>query len=506
MVEVVTFMGAPSTFFSCYPDQKSHFMYSSKLITVIRSLDRREFRRLEKFIRHPYFLEIKQKQKALQLFEVIKNCYPDLRQETLKKSEIFQLLFPGEPFAVDKLDKVMTRLLKAVRSFIAYEYADPSQKKVRQLLTESEFYRKKSLDAYFLQSMEQLRQHQKRIRLREMDFYYTQFLLDRNISEYDSLYNKRKEDLNLLNTHRSLDVFYLVAKLEYACWILAQNTSHVPLEIRESLKTLDLLAPLIAEDYGREVPIIELFFQVYLLLRDGDQEETGDRLRILLEKYAELLPFDQLTNLQAIYRSYCVREYNRGNLSLEYLFDLYKEHLEKGYLYRQGGLQPGIIKNLVNFGLKLKAHDWVWQFLEQYKDKIVGTKHPSEVYYFNLANYYFSRKAYEKVLDTLQWHEEDTYYKIAAKRLELKVFYEQRSTILESKMDAFKVYIFRVSKKLLPPLHREGNNNFINLLRQVYNPGTRKNAGKIENILAKIHSDKHTVEREWLLEKLEELR
>ena len=44
-------------------------MHSSKMIHLLRSLDRKDLRRLENYIRHPYLVEVKQKQKILQLFE-----------------------------------------------------------------------------------------------------------------------------------------------------------------------------------------------------------------------------------------------------------------------------------------------------------------------------------------------------------------------------------------------------------------------------------------------------
>ncbi len=478
-------------------------MHSSKLIHLLRSLDRKDLRRLENYIRHPYLVEVKQKQKILQLFEWLRPHHPDYEHPRLDKNQTFAELFPDEAFSVEKLNKIMTRLLQVLRSFIAHEYLDAEKQKRNQLLIESQFYQDHALDTYFWQSIQQLQQSQKKVHQREKDFYYTEYLINRRLSEFAALYNQRKEDLNLLNTHRSLDVFYLVAKLEFACWMLAQNSNHVPLEVQESLQSLEALLPIIEKDYEPQVPVIALYYQLYRLLREDRTAASRNKLRNLLDAYGDQLPFDQLISIEAIYRSYCVRAYNLGeDISIDYLFQLYRQHLEKDYLFRRGGLQPGIVKNLVTFGLKVNDFEWVRQFLEDYRYRIVGTQHPEEVYYYNLANYHFALGHYDQVLDTLQWYSEDNYYKIAIKRLELKVYYEKDSPILESKMDAFKVYIFRLSKNALPMVHREGNNNFINFLRQICNHNTRYNEKKIGAIRTKIEDTKALVERDWLLEKL----
>lgn len=480
-------------------------MHSSKLVTILRSFDRKELRRLERFLEQPYFFEAKQKRRVLNLFFLLRKYYPTFDQQEIKKKSIFAVLFPDQPYRLEKLNKIITRLLKVIRSFIALEFADSEEKKVQQLFTEARFYQQRSLDRYFLQSIQQLQSHQRKIAQKDKEYYYNEYLIDYQIAEHHSLFNQRKEDLNLLNTHQSLDWFYLVAKLEYACLILTQHISNVPLEVKNSLLILEAIQPLMDNGYAQEEPLINLLYQTFVLLQGNDDEKSGKQLRLLLNEYSPLIPFSQLVNMEAIYRSFYIREFNRGKLSDKELFELYCEHLEKGYLFRLGGLQPGLIKNLVTLGLRVKAHDWVWSFLQEYRKNIVGTDHPEEVYYFNLANYYFSLADYEKALESLRWNTGDIYYKIAARRLELKVYYEQVSPLLESRMDAFKVYIFRLSKKQLPPLPQEGNNNFINFLRQICHPTTRHSSTKVNSILAKLERMPTTVEREWLIEKLRAL-
>ncbi|MCB0643632.1 MAG: hypothetical protein KDC44_18420, partial [Phaeodactylibacter sp.] len=91
---------------------------------------------------------------------------------------------------------------------------------------------------------------------------------------------------------------------------------------------------------------------------------------------------------------------------------------------------------------------------------------------------------------------------LAARRLEIKILYELQSPILESKIEAFKVYIFRLSQTKLPDKPKEGNNNFLDLLRQVIHPKTYHNPERAQKLLDKLAEKKVVAERDWLEAKL----
>ena len=88
--------------------------------------------------------------------------------------------------------------------------------------------------------------------------------------------------------------------------------------------------------------------------------------------------------------------------------------------------------------------------------------------------------------------------------MELKIYYELQSDILESRIDAFKIYIYRISQKVLPVVQRDGNNNFIDLLKQIRSPKTLDSLKRIEKLRNKVREKKSIAEKEWLLEKLAE--
>ena len=136
----------------------------------------------------------------------------------------------------------------------------------------------------------------------------------------------------------------------------------------------------------------------------------------------------------------------------------------------------------------------------------MDTDRPEEIYANNLARYYFELKKFDQALDCLAQNYDDTYYKIAAKLIEIKIYYEQENDLLEYKMQAFKVYLHRISTSLLPEVHKKGFKNFIDLLKQICHPSTLNNLARITKLQQKLKDRKVIAERDWLQQKLEEMR
>lgn len=480
-------------------------MHSSKLIKIFSIFSNEELQLFERFLASPFFFEKLPSREIILLFNHIRTCLLEQKEEALTKEHTFKVIFHSDTFVKGKLEKLMSTLLKAIEKFIIYHFSSAESDKVQQKLTLAKVYRERKLNHLFELTIKQLNKIQNNIDRRNRDFYYHQFLIEKEVAEFESFYNTRNKDLNMPNTLESLDTYYLITRMEYASWLFSQAKHHTSINLQDSDLIFEHLAPIYESAPYSEVPLIKVYSQVYLFLQQD--EGAFSVFQELLERYEDELPLSQLRDLQALCRSYCIQNYNRGEEKyLHEAFRLYKLHLEKGYLYYDGEcLTPSAFGNLVSLGVKLEAFDWVNHFLEKFKDRITRTDKPEEIYNFNLAQYYFAIRDYESTLDRLSVNYEDLYYKMAAKRLELKVYYENQSEILESRMDAFKILTFRLSKNMLSANHRRGNNNFIDLLKQIINPKTRGNQPRIEKLIQKVINKKVIAEKEWLLDILEEM-
>lgn len=476
------------------------------MLEVLRVFSHKELLQFQDFLQSPFFLQSRSNDHLLNLLEQIIECFSDFSDQKLRKENVYLAVFPGKPFQKGKLEKVMSALLKEVFRFISYKKMLEDENNVTFQLKQASFLRERQLDKYYKRAIDQLGKQQNKVVDQGEEYYFNQYLIERERSDFASSYNQRKEELNIPNTIQSLDVFYFASKLEYSCWLLAQNQHLTDQNQQNSLSLLEEMLPKLEEGTVFQIPLIKAYAYAFRMLL-GKEKGMFEKLKETLEEKEKEIPLQSLKALQALCRNYCIFKYNTGEgvTYLEEAFKLYQLHLEKGYLYYQGGLIPATIRNLVIRGLKLKEYTWVYDFLQNAKDKIARTKHPNDVYSFNMAWYYFALGDYDKSLVLLTDTYEDVYYKVAAKRLEIMIRYEQDSTLTDSRLDAFKIYIFRSAKKSISTIQKEGNNNFVDLLKQVLNPKTRVSPARISKLLQKTKEKKIVAEKDWLLEKLEDL-
>ena len=161
-------------------------------------------------------------------------------------------------------------------------------------------------------------------------------------------------------------------------------------------------------------------------------------------------------------------------------------------------------KNIIGIGLKVKEDFWVEQFIQNYTQYIVEDKRENAKNY-NLAKLYFSQKKYYQVIEQLREVQFANHiYALNGKTILLKTYYElQEYQALDSLIDSFRIYIRR--NKLLS---NEAKQQHLNLLRF-----TKKLSGilprdkiSIEKISNQINTCKALAGKNWILEKVAELK
>ncbi len=482
-------------------------MKSSKLLKVIRTLSKEDRKEFTLFLSSPYFHRDPKSSETNALWEYIKAGAEQSTGIYWKKEKVYQFLYPNDVFVKGKLEKIMTKLFSLLTSFIVQKKQEQAGE-IDDLLSLGQYYIRHDLTAIFEKTLLKLRRLIAQSTKQDVTFFYHQFLVEQMVTEYKSLHNNRKIDLNLLATHDRLDRYYVLTKLEYACQLLSIHLFIIPLDLGDRLDFLDRLLKDIAEKY-LDTPILNLYFHAYQLLRFFDKKEEGyyESFYKLLVRYEDDLESDQLKPLRTLIRNYSISHHLKGSEGyLQKAFHLYCADLESGYLYYNDFILPGTLNNIVSLGLRMKKYEWVSSFLEAHRSRIYGMDSAEVSYQFNMAHYCFHKKEYENALEYLARTYDDQYYKISGRRLEIMIYYCKKSVLLDDKINAFKIYIYRLPKQSISEKQKEGNGNFIDLLKQICLPRTFKSISRIEKLLKKIDQTKRLAERLWLKEILEELK
>lgn len=480
-------------------------MNQTKLIRLLKAFRGKELAQLGQFLKSPLFNDGSRPQKVQALLEHLARFYPEFEGAELKKEAVFKGIFPEEKFSESKLDKVTSELFKATKKFIALCLcADEQVHEQAHGLALAQFYRQRGMRPEFHLAIEQLEKLQKETACQEQDYFFRQFALETERVRQLVRHNDRKTDINLPGAIQYLDIYYVISKMEYCSYLLTRG-AHVNLHSPQSFTLLNEVLEM-AKNHYLYVPVVAAYYHALLMLTRGEEEAIAayQALKIVLEENVSQFSPGTLRLLQSYLRNHVAERYNRGESAcLPELVESFKRHAQMGTLFQDDqNILASTLQSAVAAALKAGEHEWALDFLQKNRYRVVGADEPEAFYRLNLANCYFHQgnfQASEESLSGVNFR--DIFYKLAARRLEVKLFFELNSPVFEARLEAFKIFVHEL-KKILSPDKIAPNNHFADLLRQIVAPQTLGNVKRIEKLQEKLRTQKAVAEREWLAEKL----
>ncbi len=475
-------------------------MEQTYLAALIQTLNQEERSALELFLQSVYFNGGVNRERICLLYgELIASD-----RDSLNKEAIFSLVFPDTPWVAGKLDKLMSELSGYIRQFLLTRYYLDEKKAFRQSLDWAIIIRERGLHNRYAQNLSKAENLLQQGALESTDYYFNQFQLAWEKFNVESIYNRIKGDLYIPEAISSLDACFLAYRLELQNLLLLQQKltrlelpQHLTLNYPEFIhkdtwegSILITVGTKINEQLVAESPSVEAFKEILELLQTHD---------------SQIAPVP-LQNFYAYLRNLCILLIQQGQVSFTpLLHEIQKDNLQRGYLFLHGKLSPSAYMSVARTAIRVGKSDWALEFIESYKDLILSEEDPENFYLFNKAECLFAIGRYEEALEVLPQSFTDLIYLTNCKRLEIKLYYEMQSDLLNYKLDALKMFISRASKKVITDYVREMEGNFVNILLQIVQcpPGDSK---KIERIIQRIHDKKIIGDREWLLEKVQQLR
>jgi hypothetical protein len=482
-------------------------MEQSQLIEFILTLEPEEKEQVRQFATLPFFNDGRMRTLVLPLLDICLNHPWHDPKQVLKKKLVFEKLFPGQVFVDGKLEKVMVEALKVVRAFLLTQYYFREANDFQQNFDFSEITRARGMDLRHLQLLTRLQKKQETFLWKNSTFFNQQFLLEKAIHDVETVRNQVKGDLNIPNVLQALELYYYLNRLSLLNFFLLQKKV-VNISTSDMVESIfeDVSLP---ERYLEESPSLRINFEINKLLKLVHPEPRDVRsLFDLLNLYEHKLDPASLREFYTYLRNLCVLISNMyfDNEEIRVtLFELYKDNLIRGYLHYEGKLHPNTYLAVSFAAVRVNQFDWALDFVEKYKNELIGENETQDIYRLNLANYYFGIGQFSNCLDNIPPTSPFVDYLLHGKRLELKALYELQSDLLSYKLDAFKMFISRTSQKLLSEAQRQTNSDFANLLHQLVNsqPGDPKRS---DLLISRINEKKQSAEWRWLLEKAKALK
>lgn len=488
--------------FLIYFCQKYSAMQTTPLFQTFRALNQHDRRELEKFVNSPVF---NQREDVKRLFKYLAENVPpenaDIPNAGLTKMSAYAQVFPPESGSKKNhyndadMRHTMSFLFKVIKRYLAYSMW--SENEVEAGLSLCKALRKKGLDKIYEKEYKALESRFRSEPHQSADYFFRQYQLR---LEYWEVFQRteRGGETNLKEVGDSFGAFVAINVLRQGCAMLAKPGN------QENIQSLAFLTDtLTATENGKfeETPAVLVYFRCFKMLSDNDPHVHFTALKSLLEKYWTLFPQHEIRDIYVAAINFCIKQLNTGARSyIREALDLYRSGLQRNIIFEDGFLSKYTYNNIFLLAVALEEWDWARQFLEDYRSALPQRDRDS-AHRYNLANYFFRKKDYERAQEILRHVEfRDPFYNLDARRMLIRIYFDTGEVMaLDSLLDSFTIYLRR--KRVSLGYHRELNLNFVRFVKNILHLKPA-DAPEKNSLREKILETKYVAEREWLLGKV----
>ena len=466
-------------------------MKDNKLISLLKTLDERQWEKLEQFIRSPYF---NQDQLVLLLLEQLVKCLgplsPTKNAPLPPKAEFAAQLWPGKNYVAKDFNYVLSKLNKLVEQFLVLERLQQSS--LDWELAALDLFSELQLPKHYRATERSLR---KKLATPYEDMLTT-FKAKAQLAEIedqDYLRQKRRvHDFSIQEAALQLDRSYFLRRLQLACSML--DRQHI-FQLNYDPQISPAWIEHLHTHEAVQEPIIQLYLLIFEMLLEEQEESHFEVLTAKLKGVQELITPKDLTEIYQFAINYCARKIRSGREAyVGEALKLYLTGIDAGWLIINNELSPWTYANVVKLFLRQKRFTEAESFIQRYLP-LLPERFRENAFHYNAAELYYYTSAYEKAQEHLiQVAYDDLNYYLGARVLLAKIYWQtEAEDALSSLLAAFMMFLQR-NKQLSRDL-KNTYLNFCKILARILrtNPTDRAHLQEV------ITATTPLTDRDWLL-------
>ncbi|MFN0037651.1 MAG: hypothetical protein ACKVUS_21525 [Saprospiraceae bacterium] len=463
-------------------------MEKTLLWEAFASLTSAEAREFGKFVRSPFF---NARQQPILLFDYLDAC----RRAALLPNEPDAAAFLNKAAGGVKVRQANSALLALLEKYLAYgeKFQDEGRAKIRLAAA----YRKRNLGKHFNITLREARQSREHQPWRHADYFHDLNLVEWERYQFDTG-TLRTEVFNLQATSDLMDTAFVARKLRLACLAASHQT------VFKAEYRIGLLNEILAYTESENLlgtPAVGLYYFCYKFQTDlAGAEGHFEQFRVLLAASAEAFPPDELRTLYLLAINFGIKKINQSAEGwLRATFDLYQGALARKLLLENGQISRFAFNNIIAIALRVGELDWAEQFILEHKS-LLERQWREVTASLGLARVAYARRDFKTALLNLQRSDyKDLLNNLAAKTLQLKIFYESGEfDLLENHLKGMKNYIRRHTSI---GYHRTNFGLIVAYTQQMMGLDFKKTEA-VEGLRSAIAGEEILTEKEWFLEML----
>lgn len=474
-------------------------MQQSKHIQLLRTLTKKEFRRLRKLLQSPFFTT---NPNLLVLYDLLKKYYPAFDASKLTKEKTFKQLFANKAYDDNKMRGILKEFTRLIEDFLLWQEAKlkPANRQ-KQLL---KVYAKRNLFDWYKRGRTRHITSLETKPYRDLEYYEELIDLEAAYLYHPDRQKFDKSDNTLAHLMEAIDKRFILSKLRYGFEM--QNQERI-LQKEYDLHFWELVEVEIAKPNKNRV--IELFSLLVKLFAN-----EADSLAILEQSFFNHIGELRLIDAQLVHDytiNYLIRKVNLGHTHFSTkTLEWYKFGLKNHLPLQNGKISEAAFGNIIIYACREKEFAWAKNFMDTYKEKI-NSKQSNQVLQFNLGLWHYYKGELDDAFSVLRSYDFHDSFQIKVRFNTLRILFEQflvddsfYDTLMQN-AKAFQKYLNRT--ELFSPAIITANKNTIELIKALITKIEYQERKK--DIKAwfsdKLLAHKNMVGRQWLTEKMNNL-
>lgn len=475
-------------------------MYKSKLILLLKTLNKKEIKKLGEFVNSPFY----NKNKNIKaLFAVLINFHPDYESKNIEIENIYKELFPGKEFNYYRISNVISDLLQLAKMYLTVQAAESDSIKSKILLLEE--FNKRNLEVFSTQTDNEIKKDLESLAIKDENFYLDNYLLNRSKSIYYKISGSNLEFNMLQAEYDSFYEYTLVTILKLFTKML-YNKNHGKIEF--NIKMFEEIWGYVKKTDLEGNTLYSIYKTIISLELEKDEKEYRKLLK-LKDVYLSHLSDEDLYNIYIFMNSFISYRLNKFGDEKYYndRFMVLKETIDHGFI------SPEFISfsDYTYFYIAactVGEFEWAENFKDKFKTGIRPAEETDNSVNFCNAFINYRKKNFEKALDFFSKTNFKLYFlKVTVKSFTVRILYEMN---LEEQaltaLDAFRHYL--KNEKLILEDQKRAHYDFLKYTAELFkirNDHSGRDA--LDELNEKILSMDNSAYgvKNWLLKKAEEL-